>query len=350
MGDPAPDRSSPPGTVLVVDDEDAVRSALRRFLTQEQFEVLTAGTAAEALDTVRRQAVACVLLDLRLPDANGLDLLPQLLAADPELVVVVLSGLSDAGTATAALQRGAFDYLTKPMDLTDLREAVRRAVARRGATAAGERMATLLRAEVAARTAELQRERASLQALSVATLETLVNALEAKDPHLRGHSLRVAELAARVAKACGLGEADVEAVRSAGRLHDIGKIGVRESVLNRQGPLTDEEYEEVKAHAEIGARILSPLAHLGPVIAFVRHHHERWDGSGYPDGLAGEAIPLGARILGAVEIYDALSTSRPYQETMTPGRAVARMADLAGTVLDPAVHAALARVVGEAPA
>jgi len=151
-----------------------------------------------------------------------------------------------------------------------------------------------------------------------------------------------------VAAEYGLDDTGIEAVRTAGSLHDIGKIGIREQILNKQGPLTDDEFAHVKTHAIIGAQILAPLVHLGEVIAFVRNHHERWDGRGYPDGLAGTAIPVGARILGAVEIFDALTTSRPYQDTMRPAMAVERMADLVGTVLDPDVHQALARVVARA--
>jgi response regulator RpfG family c-di-GMP phosphodiesterase len=331
--------------VLVIDDEEPIRHALRRFLSQEKFEVLTAGTAAEALEVIGRQPVSCILLDLRLPDMDGLELLPRLLESEPAPVVIILSAVNDATSAKTAIQHGAFDYLVKPIDLVDLLQAVQRAVRRRDSRLEAERLAEVLRREVEARTVELQQERESLRWLSVATLQALVNALEAKDPHLQGHSARVAELAARVASACGLGEPAIDQVRVAGRLHDIGKIGIREAILNKHGPLTDEEFAHVKAHAEIGAQILAPMTHLGPVIGFVRHHHERWDGKGYPDGLAGEAIPFGARILGAVEIFDALTTSRPYQETMTPAQAVARMSDLVGTVLDPVVHGALAAVV-----
>jgi len=343
-----PDAERTAVTVLVVDDEEPIRSALRRFLSQEKYDVLAVGTATEALEAVRRQPVSCILLDVRLPDLNGMDLLPQLLEADPHAVVIVLSAVNDASSAKTAIQRGAFDYLVKPMDLVDLLQAVQRAVRRRDSRIESERLAEVLRHQVEARTAELHQEREVLRALSVTTLQALVNALEAKDPHLRGHSARVAELAATVAAACGLDADAVDQVRTAGHLHDIGKIGIRESILNKQGPLTDEEFGHVKAHAEIGAQILAPMTHLGPVIGFVRHHHERWDGKGYPDGLAGEGIPLGARILGAVEIFDALTTSRPYQDTMTPGQAVARMGDLVGSVLDPAVHRALAAVVASA--
>jgi putative nucleotidyltransferase with HDIG domain len=155
----------------------------------------------------------------------------------------------------------------------------------------------------------------------------------------------VADLSTKVAVALGLPEDTIEAVRTAARLHDIGKIGIRESILNKQGPLTDEEFAHVKTHTVIGAQILAPLTHLAEVIGFVRSHHERWDGKGYPDGLSGLDIPIGARIIGAVEIYDALTTSRPYQETMMPSQAVARMADLIGTVIAPEVHEALTRMV-----
>lgn len=199
--------------------------------------------------------------------------------------------------------------------------------------------------ELTERIAELRRERANLQQTAVATLEALVNVLEAKDPYLRGHSARVADMAATVAVDLGLPDEQVDAVRTAGRLHDIGKIGVREEIITKQGPLTDREFEEVKSHTTIGAEILAPLVHLGPVISFVRSHHERWDGKGYPDRLAGDAIPIGARIIGAVEVYDALTTARSYQEKMLPELAVERLRDLVGTVLDPAVHRALQAVV-----
>ena len=175
----------------------------------------------------------------------------------------------------------------------------------------------------------------------------LVNALEAKDPYLRGHSARVADLSAMVASEIGLSDEQVETIRTGGRLHDIGKIGIREEILNKQGPLTDDEFEHVKLHPVTGSDILAPLSHLGQVINFVRSHHERWDGRGYPDGLAADQIPLGARIIGTVEIYDALTTSRPYQEKMTPELAVERLQDLVGTVVDPEVQRALRRVVAK---
>jgi putative nucleotidyltransferase with HDIG domain len=198
---------------------------------------------------------------------------------------------------------------------------------------------------LAAGATEWQRERAETHRLTVATLEALVNAMEARDPYLRGHSARVADLAATITSHLGMSDDEVEQIRLAGRLHDIGKIGTREAVMNKQGPLTPEEYDHVKQHVMIGSQILAPLGHLAPVLSGVRSHHERWDGSGYPDGLRGEEIPLAARIIGAAEVYDALSTPRPYQEKLSAAQAVRRMGDLVGTVLDPRVFSALAEVV-----
>ncbi len=334
-----------PIQILVVDDEEPIRNALKKFLMQQQYEVYAAGTGDEALQQLRRHRIALMLCDIRMPGTSGVDLVPQAIEIEPELAILMLTAVNDATSAALCMQRGAMDYLTKPIELADLGRAVQRALKRREMLLENRQLNQWLKEEVSTRTAELQRERGKLERLSIATLEALVNALEAKDPYMRGHSARVADLSATVAHELGMPEEDVEQVRVAGRLHDIGKIGTRESVLNKQGALTPEEFEHVKQHVIIGSQILAPLAHLGDIIPAVRHHHERWDGTGYPDGLRGEEIPIGARILGAAEVFDALSTSRAYQEKMSPEKAVQRAADLSGTVLDPKVFEALASVV-----
>lgn len=333
-------------TTLVVDDEEAVRLALAKFLRGLGHEVVIVADGATALEEVRRRKVSCILLDVRLPDTSGLDLVPTLLELEPFAAILMLTAVNDANSAALCMQRGATDYLVKPVDLSDLERAIVRALARRSEAIEQAQTQVWLRQEIVQRGAELRRERSNLERISVATLEALVNALEAKDPYLRGHSARVADLSATVAGEMGLGDELVELVRTAGRLHDIGKIGVRDEVINKKGPLTDEEFEHVKAHVSIGAQILAPLTHLREVVAYVRSHHERADGTGYPDGLPANAIPVGARIIGAAEVYDALTTARPYQEKMPPDEAVARMRDLVGTVLDPDVHRALEAVVG----
>jgi putative two-component system response regulator len=305
-------------TLLVVDDEEAIRRSVRKYLVQLGYTVATAASGEEALALLGRQEVAGMLLDVNLPGINGVDLVPRVLELEPDIAILMLTAVNDATSAALCMQRGALDYLVKPVDLAQLGRAIERA---------------------------LQKRHTREERISVATLDALVNALEAKDPYLRGHSARVADLSASVAAELGCDDGLIEAIRTAGRLHDIGKIGIREEVLNKQGPLTDQEYEHVKQHVLVGSQILAPLVHLKEVITYVRSHHERWDGFGYPDRLGGERIPLGGRVIAAAEIYDALTTSRPYQEKMLPEVAVERMRDLVGTVLDPAVYRALEAVV-----
>lgn len=324
--------------VLVVDDEEPIRSALQRFLNGLGLSVHTAASGSEALAVLQQWPIALMLADIRMPGMSGIDLVPQALELAPDLAVVMLSAVNDATTAALCMQRGAMDYLTKPLDLDDLGRAIQQALRRR------DQLRVTRELDQQAKE-QWERERAETWRVTVATLEALVNAMEGRDPYLRGHSARVADLAATIAAHLGLSDDDVEEIRLAGRLHDIGKIGTREAVLNKQGPLTPEEYEHVKQHVLIGSQLLTPLANLQPVVGGVRHHHERWDGAGYPDGLRGEEIPLVARIIGAAEVYDALCTSRPYQEKMSPDQAIRRLGELAGTVLDPKVFAALADVV-----
>jgi putative nucleotidyltransferase with HDIG domain len=290
--------------------------------------------------------IALMLSDIRMPGTSGVDLVPQALEIEPDLAILMLTAVNDATSAALCMQRGAMDYLTKPIELADLGRAVQRSLKRREMQLENRHLNQWLKDEVTTRTAELARQQHRMERISTATLEALVNALEAKDPYLRGHSARVADLSANVATEVGMSEEEVERVRMAGRLHDLGKIGTRDAVVNKEGPLTAEEFEHVKQHVIIGAQILAPLTHLGDIVQMVKSHHERFDGTGYPDGLRGEEIPQGGRVIAAAEIYDALTTSRPYQEKMTPEQAVERMADLSGTVIDPKVYEALVRIVG----
>jgi len=333
-------------TVLVVDDEEPIRNALRKFLKQQQFDVYVASSAEEALQQLRLHKVALMLSDIRMPGTSGVDLVPQALEIEPDLAILMLTAVNDATSAALCMQRGAMDYLTKPIELADLGRAVQRAIKRREMLLENRHLNQWLKEEVTTRTAELHRQQHRMERISTATLEALVNALEAKDPYLRGHSARVADLSANIATELGMNEEEVDRVRMAGRLHDLGKIGTRDAVVNKEGPLTPEEFEHVKQHVIIGAQILAPLVHLGDIVSMVKSHHERWDGTGYPDGLRAEEIPRGGRIIAAAEVYDALTTSRPYQEKMTPEQAAERMADLSGTVLDATVYDALLRIVG----
>jgi putative two-component system response regulator len=340
-----PSADDQPTCVLVVDDEEPLRTALARFLAKRGYKALTAESGAEALAMIESHQPSLMLLDIRMPGMSGIDVVPEALTIDPDLAIVMLSAVADATSAAVCMQRGALDYLTKPIELSDLDRAVTRALKRRDTLFQEREIASWLKEEVARRTAEVERGRRRQEEVTVATLEALVNALEAKNPYLAGHSARVAAVSATIASVLKLPDDDVEHIRIAGRLHDLGMIGIREAVCDKQGPLNDAEYEHIKEHVAIGSRILAPLTHLGPVVDYVRSHHERWDGSGYPDHLQGEAIPIGARVIGAAEVYDALTTSRPYQEKLAPEEAVDRMRLLTGKVIDPRVMDALAAAV-----
>lgn len=339
---PLPDRVR----ILVVDDEETIRLALGRFLRSRGFEVATAASGAEALAQLGEHAFSAMLCDVRMPGMSGVELLPHALALDPDLAVAILTAVNDAPTATEALARGALDYLVKPIDLAELAAALERVLERRAARMEQRRTERLIREEVALRTAELEREKAALRRLSVSTIETLVNAQEAKDMYLRGHSQRVADLATAIARELQLDEETVARVHLAGRLHDVGKIGIREEVLNKPARLTDEEYAHVKEHVRIGVDILSPLTSIiGVALDYVQDHHERWDGRGYPRGIAGAGIAIGGRILAAADSFDALTSKRAYRDPLTADATVEFLGTQAGTHLDPDVFSALARVI-----
>lgn len=330
-----------PAAVLVVSPSGAVRVALERILAQEKTEVMAAATTEQAWSLGGTHRIACAVLDDGTPGLVAAALAAHLSQLEASACVLLLTTPDRAPVATDGRVIG----LEKPVNPMVLCAAVDSALRRSDAIRESHQINAWLTEEVTSRTDELHEERENLKHLSIATLEALVNALEAKDPHLKGHSARVADLAGTIARTMHLPAKVCEAVRIAGRLHDIGKIGIPEAVLNHEGPLSDEEFEQIKRHPVLGEQILAPLTHLGEVLGYIRHHHERWDGQGYPDGLAGDAIPIGARIIGAVETYDALTTSRPYQRTLEPALALERIRKLAGSGIDPAVGEALARSV-----
>jgi putative nucleotidyltransferase with HDIG domain len=334
-----------PDRILVVDQDAAVRRDVETHLTHRGYEVLTAASGEEALGILARQKIVGMVADGRLSGTPEGELISRALTRDPNLAILVSSSDCTVEDAVHFLQYGAMDYLPKPLDPAQLEAALQRALRRRSELVRDRGMTRLLKEEVVNLGAELARERAKVKGLSIATLEALVAVVEARDPWFAGHSLRVAQLAASIAAKTGRSDEEVELVRQAGLLHDIGMIAVPEGLLSKEGPLTPAEFDEMKRHTVVGSQILAPLPNLGGLAAFVRGHHERWDGKGYPDGLSGEAIPWGARLIAAAEVYDALATARPYRGQLTPELAVERMHDLIGSVLAPEVHQALAAVV-----
>jgi putative two-component system response regulator len=331
--------------ILVVDDEATIRLALSRFLRTRSFEVEVAETATGALEVLARERFSLMLCDLRMPGMSGLELVPRALTLDGDLGIIMLTAINDAASATEALKSGAFDYLTKPVELPSLQAAVERALIRRVRNMERRAVDRLIREEVALRTIQLEHEKGALREMTVSVAETLINAMEAKDVYLRGHSHRVADISAAIAEHLALDDTVISSVHTAGRLHDVGKIGIREAVLNKPGPLTHEEFAHVKDHVRIGLDILSPLHHLGDALLYIRDHHEHWDGGGYPFGRAAEEITIGGRILTAADAFDALTSQRAYREPISAQQTLNYLSTQGGLLLEPRIFEALQVVV-----
>jgi len=331
--------------ILIVDDEETIRLALRKFLRSRGYEVEIAGSGDQALQILDKQSFSLMLCDVRMPGMTGVQVVPQARERDHDLAIIMLTAVNDAATATEVLSAGASDYLMKPVELADLQQAVDRALLKRAESIEKQRLDFLIRQEVELRTAELEQEKESLRLMSVSIAETLINAMEAKDLYLRGHSQRVAELAGQLAEEMHLDEAMCEDLRVAGRLHDVGKIGIREDILNKPDRLTPEEYDHVKRHVQIGLDILAPLFHIAKPLKYIEHHHEHWNGAGYPMGLTGENIPLGARILCVADTFDALTSKRAYRAPLEPLDALERLSVDVEKQFDPCVYDALVRVI-----
>lgn len=331
--------------VLVVDDEETIRVALARYLRSQGYTVEVAENGTAAIGRLEQERFGVMVCDVRMPDMTGLDVVPKARRLDGDLAILMLTAVNDAGTATDALSHGAMDYLVKPVQLAQLQDAVVRAAHRRQLEIERRRVEEHIREEVELRTIELEREKSALRDLTIGVAEALINAMEAKDVYLRGHSSRVADQAASIADALGLDADEVENVRLAGRLHDVGKIGIREDVLNKPGVLTKEEFEHVKQHVQFGMEILAPLKHIPVAMQYVHDHHEHFDGTGYPRGLRGEEISIGGRILAACDAFDALTSRRAFRDAMDADETIRYLGNEVGRLLDPRVYAALRTVV-----
>jgi len=335
---------APKTAVLIVEDDHAVRTSLAKYLERTGFEVQQAADGRAALATLSAARFAAMLCDIRMPVMTGIQLLPMALAADPDLAIIMLTGVGEPQSAIACLTAGAADYLIKPVDLEELHHSLLRALRRRELEIERRELEQWLAREVASRTAELEEQTRRLARLSVNVLGALVDTLEAKDPLLLGHSQRVADLSARIAVLLGLHGDDLEAVRTAGRLHHVGKLALLEPGLAAAAP-ANEEIGAAPGEADLAARLLEPLVQLKGVAEIVRYQDERYDGKGVPEGRRGEEIPVGARIVAAASLYDELAVESAEGGALAPAAAIENLRGLSGLKLDPAVFAALEQEV-----
>jgi putative two-component system response regulator len=324
---------------LIVDDEPALRQVLVHLMRNDGFACLEASDGEEALAVLERNAVTLVMSDLRMPKLDGVGLLRQIRARWPDTAVVMITAVADVEVAVSALASGAMDYLTKPFHLEEVRARVTQALGKRQLVLENRGYQESLQEKVA-----IQARR--LEELFLASVQSLAEALEAKDPYTRGHSVRVSHYSAVIANEMGLGGELLRRIELGGHVHDIGKIGVREDVLNKPGKLTNEEYQHIMTHPMVGWKILAPLLGDTPeALNIVRSHHERFDGRGIPDGLKGTNIPLEARITAAADSFDAMASDRPYRPGLSMEEAIAEIVRCSGTQFDPDVVSAVVRAV-----
>jgi len=323
---------------LIVDDEPRLRQVLMHLMRGDGFHCVEAANGEEALAMLERHPVSLVLSDLRMPQMDGLELLRQTRARWPDVAVVMITAVADVDVAVSCLAIGAMDYLTKPFHLEEVRARVGQALEKRRLVLENRDYQQSLQTRVA-------QQARRLEELFLASIQSLAEALEVKDPYTRGHSVRVSDYSVIIARELGLDDEMLRQVELGGHVHDIGKIGVREEVLNKPGKLTDAEYEHIMSHPVVGWRILAPLLSETPAaLNIVRSHHERYDGRGMPDRLAGSQIPLEARIVAAADAFDAMTSDRPYRpDGLSVSDAVREIVRCSGSQFDPTVVAALVR-------
>jgi putative nucleotidyltransferase with HDIG domain len=328
--------------ILVVDDDVRILAALSRILQSEGYEVITHSDPVQA---AREEDFQVVLTDFMMPFLNGIELLSALREKNPRAVRLMLTAAADFRTASEAVNRGeVYRLLGKPWSLADLTSSVRQAFEHYRLVEANERLTQ----EVAEKNAELLTINRELERRVVerttGLLDGLISALDYRDTETQWHSRRVALYARRLAEESGLTGAALDVVEQGALLHDIGKIGVRDSILLKPGPLTPEEWEEMRKHPEFGYRMLAKMPYLHEASLIVLQHQERWDGKGYPQNLAGESIVIGARIFAIVDTLDAITSDRPYRKGRPLQVARDEIQRCAGTQFDPTLAAAFLRI------
>ena len=324
---------------LVVDDEPRLRQALVRLMQLDGFTCFECGSGVEALEILAREPVILVLTDLRMPKMDGALLLREVREHYPDIAVIMITAVAEVEVAVECLGRGAMDYISKPFVLEEVRARVKQALEKRRLLIENREYHHSLEKRV-----RVQARR--LEELFIASIQSLADALELKDAYTRGHSVRVSHYSGLIARELGMDSDTVRQLELGGHLHDIGKIGVREDLLNKAGPLAPEEYAHIMTHPVLGWRILLPLLSDSPVaLNVVRSHHERIDGRGVPDGLRADAIPREARIACVADAFDAMMSMRPYRVELSLEHALTELHRHAGTQFDADAVTALLAVV-----
>jgi putative nucleotidyltransferase with HDIG domain len=328
----------PQDRILVVDDEEAIREIVCSMLTTANYKCQQAGSGLEALALLDSgEEFELMLSDLMMADLDGLGLLERTKERFPDMPVVMVTAVHDISVALAAIRNGAYDYLLKPFEREQLLATVRRALENRRLKMENRAYQTNLEALVAKRTDDLRRTMATLERSYDVTLEALGDALDLKDAETEGHSKRVTAFTIAIARAIGIPKEQIPVIARGAFLHDIGKMAIPDAILRKPGALTPEEVTIMREHCYRGYQMVKKIPFLQEAAEIVYAHQERWDGTGYPRGLKGNEIPLGARMFSIADTLDAITSDRPYRPAQTLTAARKEIEEWAGRQFDPEI-------------
>jgi putative nucleotidyltransferase with HDIG domain len=333
--------------ILVVDDEGPVRSMIGATLERQGYQVQLAGSSREATDALERISFDLVLTDIVMQDVNGIALLERIRSQFPNIPVVMVSAIHDISVAIDSMRRGAYDYLLKPFEREHLVATVVRALEYRQALEENQNYQLSLEQVVQARTELLQQAMEDLEHSYDITLEALGDALDLKDSETEGHSKRVTAYTIALARAMGIKPAEIKVIARGAFLHDIGKMAIPDEILRKPGALTQEEQDVMREHCTRGYHILRKIPFLSEAAEIVFAHQEKFDGTGYPNGLHGGEIPIGARIFAVADTLDAITSDRPYRRARTFDVAREEILRCSGTQFDPAVVEVFLKIPNE---
>jgi len=299
--------------ILVVDDEEVICSILARRLTREGYSCMMAHNGKEALNYFYKDSFSLIISDIKMPEMDGIELLKKVKAMHPPMLMIMVTAYPEIDLAVEAMRLGAYDFIIKPADLELIVLSVKKALEKKRLEEELEVYHKNLERLVEERTAKLQLAYRTLKKAYLDSVKVLAEAIDAKDPYTRGHSDRVRKMSLQIATSLGFTEDRMEILEYGALLHDIGKIGIHDEILRKPGALSPEEYQTIQVHPLIGVKIVEGIEFFKDKIPMIRHHHEHFDGNGYPDGLAGEAIPLEARIIAVPDAFDAMASLRPHR-------------------------------------
>jgi putative nucleotidyltransferase with HDIG domain len=330
----------PPEHILIVDDEEAIREVVSTLLESQGYRCTLAANGLLATQHLKSDSPDLVLSDMVMPEMDGLKLLEFIRARDKDIPVIMVTAMHDLSTALDAIRCGAYDYILKPFEKDQLYMSVRRALEHRRLLRENRNYQRNLEELVDEQTAQIRGALQQLESSYDDTLEALGGALDLKDAETEGHCKRVTAFTLAIAKALKVDVSQLPEIARGAFLHDIGKMAIPDQILRKPGPLTPEEQEIMRTHCAIGYEMLSRVPFLRDVAKIVLAHQERFDGTGYPNGLKGEDIPLGARIFAVADTLDAMTSDRPYRSALSLEQAKAEIARCSGTQFDPKVAAA----------